>query len=81
MLHLIHEAAVTCGDTSLQLLLKHRSVTWCDKAGSLDMQVFASAEAFDEWFSVGTGDKEQEAKVVEQLHKVRTNTTSKAVSW
>ncbi len=39
----------------------------------MGVQVFASAEAFDEWFTVGTGDKEQEAKVVEQLHKVRTN--------
>ncbi len=34
-------------------------------------QVFASAEAFDEWFQVGSGDKEKEAEVVEQLHKVR----------
>lgn len=33
-------------------------------------EVFASAEAFDEWFQVGTGDKEKEAEVVEQLHKV-----------
>lgn len=35
-------------------------------------KVFASAEAFDEWFQVGTGDKEKEAEVVEQLHKVIT---------
>lgn len=35
-------------------------------------KVFASAEAFDEWFQVGSGDKEKEAEVVEQLHKVIT---------
>ena len=34
-------------------------------------EVFGSAEKFDEWFKVGTGDKEAEASVVEQLHKVR----------
>ena len=33
-------------------------------------EVFGSAEKFDEWFKVGTGDKEAEASVVEQLHKV-----------
>ena len=31
-------------------------------------EVFASAEAFDEWFTVK--DKDSEAEVVEQLHKV-----------
>jgi hypothetical protein len=30
--------------------------------------VFASAEKFDEWF---TSNKDSEAEVVEQLHKVR----------
>ena len=33
-------------------------------------EVFASAEAFDEWFTVK--DKDSEAEVVEQLHKVQT---------
>lgn len=42
------------------------------------VQVFASAEAFDEWFQVGSGDKEKEAEVVEQLHKVRC---AHAVPW
>lgn len=32
-------------------------------------EVFASAEAFDEWFTVK--DKDSEAEVVEQLHKVK----------
>ena len=34
-------------------------------------EVFASAEAFDEWFTVK--DKDSEAEVVEQLHKVQTH--------
>ena len=32
-------------------------------------EVFASAEKFDEWFNVS--NKESEAEVVEQLHKVK----------
>jgi len=35
-------------------------------------EVFASAEKFEEWFSLGDGGKEKEAEVVQQLHKVRT---------
>ncbi len=35
------------------------------------LQVFASADKFDEWFSMNDGkDKEAEAEVVQQLHKV-----------
>ncbi|CAD7696105.1 unnamed protein product [Ostreobium quekettii] len=33
-------------------------------------EVFASAEKFEEWFSLGDGGKEKEAEVVQQLHKV-----------
>lgn len=38
-------------------------------------EVFASAEAFDEWFTVK--DKDSEAEVVEQLHKARFFAPSK----
>ncbi len=34
-------------------------------------EVFASAEKFDEWFTLGSASKEAEAEVVQQLHKVR----------
>ena len=35
-------------------------------------QVFASADKFDEWFNMGDAkNKEAEAEVVQQLHKVR----------
>ena len=34
-------------------------------------EVFSSAEKFDEWFNVS--DKDSEAEVVSQLHKVRPN--------
>lgn len=37
---------------------------------SLAVQVFSSAEKFEEWFSLGDGGKEKEAEVVQQLHKV-----------
>ncbi len=44
------------------------------KVGSLypcRLQVFASADKFDEWFSMNDGkNKEAEAEVVQQLHKV-----------
>ena len=33
-------------------------------------EIFASAEKFEEWFSLGDGSKEKEAEVVQQLHKV-----------
>ena len=33
-------------------------------------EVFASADKFEEWFGMGGGGKEQEAEVVQQLHKV-----------
>lgn len=33
-------------------------------------EVFASAERFDEWFKLGSDNKEAEAEVVQQLHKV-----------
>ena len=33
-------------------------------------EVFASAERFEEWFSIGEGGREKEAEVVQQLHKV-----------
>lgn len=33
-------------------------------------EVFASAERFDEWFALGSDNKEAEAEVVQQLHKV-----------
>ena len=34
--------------------------------------MFASADKFDEWFSMGDAkNKEAEAEVVQQLHKVR----------
>jgi len=35
-------------------------------------EVFSSADAFDEWFTVK--DKDSEAEVVEQLHKVSPST-------
>ena len=35
-------------------------------------EVFASAEKFDEWFNISDpNNKEAEAEVVQQLHKVR----------
>lgn len=37
-------------------------------------EVFASAEKFDEWFNISDPDnKEAEAEVVQQLHKVRAH--------
>ncbi|MEW5311445.1 MAG: hypothetical protein WDW38_003160 [Sanguina aurantia] len=33
-------------------------------------EVFASADTFEEWFSIKDGGKEKEAEVVQQLHKV-----------
>lgn len=39
-------------------------------------EVFASAEAFDQWFTVK--DKDSEAEVVEQLHKVGHHCGSEA---
>ena len=48
---------------------RKRAKRWLHTAVGVP-QVFASAEAFDEWFQVGSGDKEKEAEVVEQLHKV-----------
>jgi SWI/SNF-related matrix-associated actin-dependent regulator of chromatin subfamily A member 5 len=35
--------------------------------------VFASAEKFDEWFTLGSSSAEAEAEVVQQLHKVSAN--------
>lgn len=37
--------------------------------------MFASAEKFDEWFTLGSASKEAEAEVVQQLHKVRVYAT------
>jgi SWI/SNF-related matrix-associated actin-dependent regulator of chromatin subfamily A member 5 len=37
------------------------------------LQVFASAEKFDEWFTLGSSSAEAEAEVVQQLHKVKTS--------
>ena len=37
------------------------------------LQVFASAEKFDEWFTLGSSSAEAEAEVVQQLHKVSLN--------
>lgn len=34
-------------------------------------EVFASAEAFDNWFAQGQSSAESQKEVVEQLHKVR----------
>eukprot|EP01025_Chloroclados_australasicus_P061699 TRINITY_DN8110_c3_g1_i2.p1 TRINITY_DN8110_c3_g1~~TRINITY_DN8110_c3_g1_i2.p1 ORF type:complete len:1007 (+),score=121.42 TRINITY_DN8110_c3_g1_i2:328-3021(+) len=33
-------------------------------------EVFSDADKFEEWFGMGDGDKEKEAEVVQQLHKV-----------
>ncbi len=38
-------------------------------------EVFSSAEKFDEWFNVQ--DKDSEAEVVSQLHKVSSSTPSR----
>ncbi len=41
------------------------------------LQVFHSAEKFEEWFSMGDGGKEKEAEVVQQLHKVGDSTANR----